>query len=157
MIGVVDDPPALGAFLRTYAAETRTSPPNAVVARTVEGGPAHPRITLVYMAGAHWCGSGGCTLLVLEPEGEGLRELGRTTISHPPVRVLNTRTNGMPELSVRVRGDYYPGDGPKLVALPFDGETYALNPTAPPARLLQEPVDGEIVISEADVHKAFRR
>lgn len=109
------------------------------------------------MSAPDWCGSGGCILLVLEPDGDRLIELSRSTISHPPVRVLNTRTNGMPDLSVGVRADYYPGDGPKFVALPFDGETYALNPTSPPARLLSGQIEGEVAISEEDVAKAFRR
>lgn len=103
-----------------------------------------------------WCGSGGCTLLIIEPLASGLSELGRVTISYPPIRVLETRSHGMPDLSVRVRADYYPGDGPKFVVLPFDGQTYALNPTMPPARLLPSPVGGEVVISEQNVQTAFQ-
>jgi len=157
LIGTVDDPQGLRAFLLADAIASRAAPPAAVVARTIEGGPDHPRITVVYMADPIWCGSGGCALLVLEPGRDGLTQLSRTTLSHPPVRALKTRTNGMPDLSVRVRADYYPGDGPKFVALPFNGRAYALNPTVPPARLLREPIDGEVVISEADVATAFRR
>ncbi|WP_420470732.1 hypothetical protein [Brevundimonas sp. FT23042] len=157
MIGTVDDPAALRAFLMAEATSSGAAPPAAVVARTIDGGPAHPRITLVYMTDPNWCGSGGCTLLVLEAGRNGMTQLSQTTISHPPVRVLNTRTNGMPDLSVRVRADYYPGDGAKFVALPFDGQAYARNPTVPPARLLNEPVDGEVVISETDVARAFGR
>lgn len=157
VVGTIDDPQALQTFLRLQAIEERGSPPPAVAARTVDGGPAHPRITLVYLATGDWCGSGGCTLLVLEPGPDGLKPLSRSTISRPPIRVLKTRTNGMPDLSVQVRGDSYPGDGPKFVALPFDGRTYALNPTVPPARLLQGPVDGEIAISEDDVARARAR
>ena len=157
MIGVVDDPQALDAFLRIDAAQTRSSPPRAVVARTVEGGPAHPRITLVFMADSRWCGSGGCTLFMLVPAAAGLAELSHATLVHPPVAVLDTRTNDMPDISVRVRGDYYPGDGEKFVVLPFNGQTYASNPTMPPAHLLRGPADGEIAISEGEVAIAFRR
>lgn len=157
VIGVVDDPQALDAFLRTKAAETRSSPPNAVVARTVGGGPAHPRMTLVYMADSGWCGSGGCTMFILVPGGAGLAELSSATLVHPPVLVLDTRTNGMPDIAVGVRGDYYPGDGAKFVALPFDGGAYASNPTMPPARLLRGPSDGEIAVSEEEVAIAFGR
>ncbi|NJC39925.1 hypothetical protein GGQ87_000183 [Brevundimonas alba] len=157
ILGEVDDRQALAAFLRVYAAEARAPQLKAVVARTVDGGPAHPRITLVYLADSGWCGSGGCNLLVLEPDSEGLKQLSRTTVSHAPVRVLTTRTNGMPDLSVRVRGDYYPGEGPKFVVLPFDGDSYAMNPTIPPAQLLRGPIDGEIAITEEQVATAFRQ
>jgi len=157
VIGRVDDPQAVRAFLLSDAIASSAPPPAAVVARTVDGGPAHPRITLVYMADADWCGSGGCALLVLESGRDGLKQLSRSTLSYPPVRVLKSRSNGMPDLSVRVRGDYYPGNGPKFVALPFDGQAYALNPTVPPARLLSVPVEGEIAITEADVATAFRQ
>ena len=156
-IGVVDNPQALEAFLQAEAARTRSSPPRAVVARTVDGGPTHPRVTLVLMADPGWCGSGGCTLFILVPAGDGLAELSSATLVHPPVLVLDTRTNGMPDISVRVRSDSYPGDGAKFVALPFDGRTYASNPTMPPAYLLPRLPDGEIAISEDEVAIAFGR
>lgn len=154
---MVDDREALEAFLQTEAARTRSSPPKAVVARTVDGGPTHPRVTLVFMADPSWCGSGGCTLFILVPAGDGLAELSSATLVHPPVLVLDTRTNGMPDISVRVRSDSYPGDGAKFVALPFDGRTYASNPTLPPAHLLPRLPDGEIAISEDEVAIAFGR
>lgn len=157
LIGVVDDPQALQTFLRLKAIESRGSPPPSVVARTVDGGPRHPRITLVYMSSPDWCGSGGCRLFVLEPGHAGLEELAGVTLVHPPVLILDTRTHGMPDIAVRVRGDYYPGEGEKTVVLPFDGRTYASNPTVPPARLLQGTANGEIAISEDQVAMAFRR
>lgn len=155
MIGPVDDLQALEAFLRFNAAETRSPPPKAVVARSVDGGHDHRRMTLVYMADPGWCGTGGCTLFILVPGSSGLTELGSATLVHPPVVILDARSKGMPDISVRVRGDDYPGDGKKFVVLPFDGQTYASNPTMPPARLLRGPVDGEIAISEEEATIAF--
>lgn len=156
LIGMVDDPQALRTFLLMKA--SRGSPPPSVVAQTVDGGPAHPRITLVYMSAPDWCGSGGCTLFILGPGGAGLAELGAITLVHAPVLVLDTRTNGMPDISVRVRSDSYPGPGEKFVVLPFDGHAYASNPTMPPARLLPRSMaDGEIAISEGQVAIALHR
>ncbi len=63
----------------------------------------------------------------------------------------------MPDISVRVRSDYYPGEGEKFVVLPFNGQTYASNPTAPPARLIGGLPDGEIAISKGEVDSAFGR
>lgn len=157
VIGAVDDLQALDTFLRINAAEARSSPPDSVVARTVEGGRDHRRMTLVYMTDPAWCGSGGCTLFILVPTADGLAEFSRVTLVNPPVLVLDTRTNGMPDISVRVRSDYYPGDGEKFVVLPFNGQTYASNPTVPPARLLRGPPDGEVAVSEGEVAIAFGR
>lgn len=158
VIGMVDDPQALRTFLLVKSIASRGSPPSSVVAQTVDGGPAHPRITLVYMSAPDWCGSGGCTLFILVPGQAGLAELGAITLAHAPVLVLDTRTNGMPDISVRVRSDSYPGPGEKFVVLPFDGHAYASNPTMPPARLLPRSMaDGEIAISEGQVSIAFDR
>lgn len=160
ILGEVDDPAALQAYLVRMQDEDRPSydewPMVAVAARSIDGGPAHPRITLVYMAHRYWCGSGGCALQILTPGASSLEEMSSITISHAPVRVLQTRSNGMPDLSVGVRADYYPGDGRKFVALPFDGDRYAENPTMPPARLLPAGIEGEVVIPEEDVTAAFR-
>lgn len=157
VVGGVDDLPAVQAFLLAKFTGSRESPPPMIAARTVDGSPAHPRITLVYMTGPTWCGSGGCTLFVLAPGETGLVELGAVTLVHAPVIVMDTRTNGMPDIAVRVRGDYYPGEGEKFVVLPFDGHDYAANPTMPPARLLPGPADGEIGIAEDQADFAFGR
>lgn len=156
IVGTVDDPAAVSDWLRAeYPDQPGWPLLAAVAAGSVDGGPAHPRLTLVYVADGDFCGSGGCTLYVLEEKDDALVELSRMTISHAPIRVLRSHTNGMPDISVRVRSDYYPGPGPKFVALPFDGSRYALNPTGPPALLLAEPIDGDVVISEADADRAF--
>jgi len=157
IIGFPDDSSALMEFVLAKSAASGVSPPLRVVSRSVSGGPAHPRITMVNMSDPHWCGSGGCTLFILVPGEDGLTEIGRITLVHAPVVALDTQTEGMPDILVRVRSDYYPGDGRKFVALPFGGQAYASNPTMPPARLLLEPADGEIAISEGDVEIAFGR
>jgi hypothetical protein len=157
IIGTVDDPGAVQSFLEKLAVSVDDKTPRAVVARTVDGGLAYPRITLIYMTQGGWCGSGGCTLFILRPDGADLVELGRVSVTNPPVRVLTTRSHGMPDISVQVRSDYYPGPGPKFVALSFDGETYASNPTTPSTRLLDGEPEEEVVISERDVYDAFRR
>lgn len=157
VIGFPDSSRAVTDFVLAKAAASRVPPPSKVASRSVEGVPAHPRITFVYMSDRHWCGSGGCTLLVLVPGETGLTEIGQVTLVHPPVIALDTQTNGMPDLAVSVRGDN-PGDGRKVVILAFDGRTYASNPTVPPARSASpDQIDGEIAISEADVALASHR
>ena len=150
VLGTVDDPAALNVFLGEMQ-----HPPKAVVARTVDGGGAHPRITLVYLADVDGCGSGGCRLLVLEPRNGGLKEMSVTTLSRPPVRVLDTRTSGMPDLAVTVCGGGIVECHEAL--LPFDGQGYASNPTMPPARALAARPSGTVAISAEEVFAAFRR
>src|SRR6185437_3388628 len=47
---------------------------------------------IVYLSGPGWCGSGGCGMLVLTPQGNSYREITSTTITRPPIRVLQSKT-----------------------------------------------------------------
>ncbi len=96
---------------------------------------------LVYLDGPAWCGSGGCTVLVMEaiPE-EDAEELGafapaaEISLMHGPVTVAPTASHGWHDLAVedgqghwrrlRFDGETYPfspGDGDKLDAAPVGG------------------------------------
>lgn len=87
---------------------------------------------IVYVTGQSWCGSGGCRMLILEPEGPSYRVITETTITQLPIRVLRNVTNGRHDLGVRVQGG---GVQPGYEAiLPFDGKTYPRNPSMPPAK-----------------------
>lgn len=145
----VDD----SALLRLYVGGSGEPLPTAVVARTVDGGGAHPPLTLAYLTSRDACGSGGCTLLVGTATSDGAVLLGRVTVAYPPIRVLKTRTNGMPDLAVTVCGggviECYEA------VLPFDGRRYASNPTVPPARRLETATEGDVIISEELVRLTF--
>lgn len=94
---------------------------------------------LAYVMGPMVCGSGGCNLYVLAPEGEdggeGWRVVTRTSVTRTPVGVLTTSTNGWRDLAVSIGGG---GAQAGWVRLTYDGRTYPTNPTAPPAT----PLDG---------------
>ncbi|MGQ2990582.1 hypothetical protein, partial [Brevundimonas sp.] len=94
--------------------------------------------------GPEYCGSGGCNLLILRPEGDSFTVLGDVTITRAPVRVLTSRTNGLPDIAVQVSGG---GAEPHEALLPFDGARYASNPTVAPARRT-EGAPGMVVIAE---------
>ena len=102
---------------------------------------------IVYVEGQSWCGSGGCTMLVLAREGGGFRIVGYSTITHPPIRILAHVTNGWHDIGVSVRGGgVIPGYD---AGLPFDGEKYPLNPSVPPARKATgEPVIATVITGE---------
>ena len=81
---------------------------------------------IVRLVGRTSCGSGGCTMLVLTPEDGSYRLVNRTTITNPPIRALNTATNGWRDLSVIVTGG---GVNRGFEArLRFDGEAYPRSP-----------------------------
>ena len=83
---------------------------------------------LVYLDGGAWCGSGGCTVLVLEamPE-EDAAEIGayapaaEISLMHGPITIATTRSNGWSDLIVETE------DG-EIRRLAFDGETYPFSP-----------------------------
>ena len=99
---------------------------------------------IVYFTDQHSCGTGGCTTLILTPDRSSYKVVTSITIAWPPIRVLNTKTNGWNDLSVCVQGG---GIEPGYAAmLSFNGETYPTNPTVPPARRLMGKPSGEVVV-----------
>lgn len=103
---------------------------------------------VVRLIGRHFCGSGGCRMHVLKHEAQGWREIAQTTITWPPVRVLHTRTHGWSDLAVKLSGGgIMPGYEARM---PFDGRSYPLNPSVPPAEPLRRGTPGRVLISEAD-------
>lgn len=86
---------------------------------------------IVYLTGAAWCGSGGCRMLILAPEGGTYRVITHTTVTRLPIRVLNTKTNGWHDLAVQVAGGGIQGFE---AILAFNGKSYPENPSVAPAR-----------------------
>jgi hypothetical protein len=102
------------------------------------------REVVVYLASDGWCGSGGCTTLILAPKDSSYKVITKITITQPPIRVLTSRSNGWHDIGVWVQGG---GIQPGYEAdLPFDGKSYPRNPSTPPARRLIGKVPGEVVV-----------
>jgi hypothetical protein len=101
---------------------------------------------IVYLAGnSWWCGSGGCTTLILAPRGSSYRIVTRITITRPPIEVLATKSNGWHDIAVQVQG------GGIMRAyqakLSFNGRTHPSNPSIFPAKRLENKPAGKGVIS----------
>jgi hypothetical protein len=80
------------------------------------------REAIVYITGSDWCGSGGCTLLVLVPSARSWKVISSISITRPPIRILSSQSNGWHSLAVRVQGG---GIQPGYKAdLRFNGESY---------------------------------
>jgi hypothetical protein len=104
-------------------------------------------LVIVYLQGRLYCGSGGCELLVLRYRDTTFHLLSSISIVNLPVSYLSTKTNGLPDLAVMVRGGgIIPG---YEAALPFDGTAYAENPSVPPARKVQSE-EKHVLIPEND-------
>ena len=99
---------------------------------------------IVYLMGPNWCGSGGCTSLILAPAGSSYRIITKTTITRLPIRALSTKTNGWRDLAVSVGGGgIQPGYETRLR---FNGKKYPSNPSVPPAQKLRKKEEGTVVI-----------
>ena len=100
---------------------------------------------IVYVTGRAWCGTGGCQMLVMAPEGTSFRVVTGTTVTRTPIRMLATKSNGWHDISVLVTGG-----GIQLgyeAELSFDGTTYPSNPSMAPAHRLENEAPGITLVS----------
>jgi hypothetical protein len=99
---------------------------------------------VVYLSGHNWCGTGGCTTLVLAPQGSSYGIVTKITGTRPPIRVLKTKSNGWHDICVVER---FSGVEPMYEAvLAFDGKSYPSNASIPPSRKKADATGGEIVL-----------
>lgn len=83
----------------------------------------------LYATAPAFCGSGGCTLFVLQKEAGKYKVVLRSTVVQLPIRLLPTKTHGWHDIAVNVSGgEIKPG----AVRLRFNGERYPSNPTLAP-------------------------
>jgi hypothetical protein len=137
----------LRAYFRIYLSLGRKVPPDTrtrVTAFSVKTDGGKTDEDIVYVSGQGWCGSGGCTMLILEPTESSFNVLGRVTIVQLPIRLLQSMSHGHPDIGVIVQG------GGILsgyeAALSFNGESYPGNPSIPPARKAPA-IQGKVIIA----------
>ena len=135
---------SLKRFLQTYDDDKETRYIAAFRDLNDDGRPE----AIVYLISNEWCGSGGCTALILTQNGNSWRIVTKTTITRPPIRVLANISNGWHTIGVWVEGGgILPGYEAELR---FNGKKYPSNPSVPPARPLKKGVEGEVVIPSMD-------
>lgn len=76
---------------------------------------------MVGFSGPYFCGSGGCTQMILDNMGN---VISRFTVSDYPVVIDNTKSNGWKDLFILSGGKYR--------VIKFDGKTYTSNPSMQP-------------------------
>jgi hypothetical protein len=59
---------------------------------------------IVLMTGAEWCGTGGCTLMVLKRDAVSWRVVSRVPTCRSPVVLLDGKTHGWRDLAVVTQG-----------------------------------------------------
>ncbi|HSN71466.1 MAG TPA: hypothetical protein VLT59_08145 [Steroidobacteraceae bacterium] len=100
---------------------------------------------IALVAGPMVCGTGGCPVIVLTPQGSEYRVVSRLSVVQPPVRLSPRSTNGWRNLIVGIGGGGLPAGHAELR---FDGASYPLNPTVAPAERTQDLAGSEILIPE---------
>lgn len=116
-------PDQLTEFLQNYVGapvgETKTTRYSAAFVDLRDDG---TREVLVYLSLGGWCGTGGCTMLILAPEGTSYRVITKVPAARLPIRVLDTKSNGWRDIGLVARKS---GVEPLYEAiLSFDGKSY---------------------------------
>jgi hypothetical protein len=140
----------LKAYLRSYLSlggRVLLDTTTRITAYGVKIGDGKTEEDIVYVSGPGWCGSGGCTMLILEPTGLSFKVLGKVTIVQLPIRLLHSMSHGHPDIGVLVQGGGILS-GYEAV-LSFNGESYPRNPSLPPARKTTA-VRGEVIIANTE-------
>jgi hypothetical protein len=102
---------------------------------------------IVHLSTPGYCGSGGCTTLVLNATGDTFHLVSKIPITRLPILVLPSTSNGWHDISVVIGGGGLPQ---QESTLSYDGKSYPENPTVPPARLMDTEVTSGKVILPAD-------
>jgi len=71
--------------------------------------------------GSYFCGSAGCTIFLLSPDGKLLTQF---TVSAKPIVISHDRTNGWEDLYIKSNGQFH--------VMKFNRESYPSNPSVQP-------------------------
>ena len=135
----------LKEFLRNYLNHGKVSSDNTtrITVANVKTNEGKSEEYVVYVSGQQWCGSGGCTMLIVEPNGSSFNVIAWVTIVQLPIRILHSENNGHPDIGVNVQGG---GIEPGYeTVLSFDGKSYPDNPSMLPARKAIA-ISGKVII-----------
>jgi putative lipoprotein len=125
-VALADQPPGLSDAVRKYSHEG-TAPhfEYALVDLNSDGVPD----AVVRLTARDWCGSGGCTMLILRGRAQGFTFVAKATIAQKPIKVSPEVLHGWHTLLVPVRGG---GAQPGFALMRFSGREYPRNPSVQP-------------------------
>jgi hypothetical protein len=91
------------------------------------------------------CGTGGCSIFLFTPAADGYRLVSQISVARLPIRVSPRNTLGWRNLVVGIGGGGLEAGNAELK---FDGRSYPLNPTVPPAEPAPS-LEGTVVLMPA--------
>lgn len=140
--------PAVQQAIADYTKQQGAPPDasNRFFADTIDLNGDGTRDAIVVLSTSYWCGTGGCTMLVLEGQKDNtFRLVSESSLVRPPITVSDTKTNGWRDLILTVSGGGMPA---KTVVLKFDGKKYPLNPSDQPGLPVNAPIQGTVLFPE---------
>ncbi len=125
----------LAAFIGSYSKQERSDTPvTGFLYATADLNDDGRDEVIVYFDEDPWCGSGGCTALVLS-RFPSLKMISKITITRLAFSVLASTSHGWHDLTVTVRGGGI--TKPYESQLRFDGRSYPSNSSIPASRPLK--------------------
>jgi hypothetical protein len=116
----------------------------------------HFNEAIVQLAGSEWCGSGGCTTLVLEKGDASWERISEITVTRLPIKVLSSTSHGWHDIAVQIQGGGI--RQPREAVLKFNGRTYPANPTTVSAKKpASEASPGETALTSHSTWKLLNR
>lgn len=101
---------------------------------------------VAYLDAPGWCGTGGCTTLVLKRAGNSYVIVGQLPATRPPIRALGERTHGWRILTAWISGPIAKAYEGRYL---FDSKRYSAS------RLRKDAApEGKVIISGEDVKNA---
>ncbi|PIF46427.1 hypothetical protein CLU96_3458 [Chryseobacterium sp. 52] len=94
---------------------------------------------LVAMKGSYFCGSGGCTVLLLNSKGE---KINTFTVVGGPVSIATDKTEGWADLVIPSKGKNY--------LVKYNGKKYPGNPSVQPEFSGKVPSSFQVVLGDSD-------
>ena len=134
----------LKRFLEGYLADSRSDnrEPTRYSAAFVDLKGEGKREVIVYVTGDFFCGSGGCTTLILTPKDSTYSVVKKMPTTRLPIRVLTTKSNGWLDIGIMTRVWYGEGNVyAREEKLSYNGKSYRSS-----ARRGVEKIAGQVVI-----------
>ena len=118
-------PDELRGFLQNYIGTAENGKATNYSFALVDLNDDGKKEVIVYLSSDGWCGTAGCTMLILAPNGASYRLVTRIPAVRPPIGVLPSKSNGWHDIGVVARTN---GVEPLFQAiLSFDGKAYPDN------------------------------
>jgi hypothetical protein len=112
----------LRAFLQQYVGSVDTDKSTNYAARRIDLRGDGSGQVLVYLSDGGWCGTAGCTMLVLDGQGESFQVITRIPAVRLPISVLPSKSHGWRDILVMERTSAV--EPLSTVVLSFDGKKY---------------------------------